>query len=85
MSENEERKKEEKKKEIKIGDSITLTDTVTVIKIRGEASKELDTVPQSVRQDVLNEAVELSKGTIHPYDVTLEEVKEAKKKKGVLS
>lgn len=85
MSKNEEQKKEERKKEIKIGDSITLTDTVTVIKIRGEATKELDKVPQNVRQEVLNEAVELSKGTIHPYDVTLEEVREAKKRKGVLS
>jgi hypothetical protein len=80
-----EEKKEEEVKEKKVGDTITVTETVTVIVIRGEAMKELDTVPQSIRQDVLNEAVELSKGTIHPYDVTLEEVKEAKKKKGVQS
>jgi len=85
MSKNEEQKKEERKKAIKVGDSITLTDTVAVIKIRGEATKELDKLPQNVRQEVLNEAVELSKGTIHPYDVTLEEVREAKKRKGVLS
>lgn len=80
-----EEKKKEGKKEIKIGATITLTSNFTVIKIRGEAVKELDKLPQNVRQEVVNEAVELSKGTIHPYDVTLEEVTEAKKKKGVQS
>lgn len=79
----EDKKKE--KKEIKIGDSIGFSESITVIKIRGEAVKELDKLPQNIRQEVANEAVELSKGTIHPYDVTLEEVTEAKKKKGVQS
>lgn len=82
---SEEDKKKEEKKEVKIGETITLTDTVTVIKIRGEAVKELGELPQNVRQEVANEAVELSKGTVHPYDVTLQEVIEAKKRKGVQS
>jgi len=85
MSKNERQKKEGKRKEIKFGDSITVTDTFTVIKIRSEAVKELDKLSQNVRQEVLNEAVELSKSTIHPYDITLDEVIEAKKRKGVLS
>jgi ASC-1-like (ASCH) protein len=77
--------KKEKEKEIKVGDSITFSEKVTVIKIRGEAVKELGQLPQNLRQEVANEAVELSKGTIHPYDVTLQEVIEAKKRKGVQS
>lgn len=78
-------KNEEKKKikEIKIGDKVTVSETVTVIKIRGEAVKELDKLPQDIKQEVLDEALELSKNTTHPFEVTLEEVKEAKKKKGV--
>lgn len=83
MSKNEEQKKEEKKKEIRVGDSIALTETVTVIKIRGEAVKELDKLPKDIREEILNEAVEATKGTIHPYDVTLEDVIKAKKRKGV--
>jgi len=82
---SEEEKDKGKVKEIKVGEKITVTETVTVIKIRGEATKELEQLPQNFRQEVLDEAVELSKNTIHPYDVTLEEVKEAKKKKGVQS
>jgi hypothetical protein len=82
---SEEKKKEGKVKEIRVGETITVTDTVTVIVIRGEANKELDKLPQNVRQEVLNEAVELSKSTTHPYEVTLEEVTEAKKRKGVSS
>ncbi len=78
-----EENKKEGKKEIKFGDTISMKETVTVIKIRGEAVKELDKLPLDIRQEVTNEAVELSKGTIHPYDVTLEEVIGAKKKKGV--
>jgi hypothetical protein len=83
LSKNEEQKKEEKKKEIRVGDSIALTETVTVIKIRGEAVKELDKLPKDIREEILNEAVEATKGTIHPYDVTLEDVIKAKKRKGV--
>lgn len=74
----------EEKKEIKIGDSVRGFDSVTVIKISGEANKELDKIPQNIRREVLSEAVEVSKGTIHPYDVTLQEVLEAKKRKGCL-
>ena len=83
MANANEKKKEEKKKEIKIGDSITLTETVTVIKIKEDAVKELNKLPEDIRQEILNEAVEVSKDTIHPYVVTLEDVIKAKKKKGV--
>ncbi len=76
-------KKKGKIKEVKIGEKVTVTDTVTVIKIRGDAVKELDKLPQNIRQEVLDEAVELSKSTTHPYEVTLEEIREAKKRKGV--
>jgi len=77
------KKKEGEIKEIRIGEKVTVTDTVTVIKIRGDAVKELDRLPQNIRQEVLDEAVELSKSTSHPYDVTLEEIREAKRRKGV--
>jgi hypothetical protein len=82
---SDENKKEGKIKEIRVGESITFSDKVTVIKIRGEAMKELDKLPQSVRQEVLNEAIELSKNTTHPYDVTKEDGIEARKKRGAQS
>jgi hypothetical protein len=81
MSEKEKHETEEHKKEIKIGDTIQLFATVKVIKIRKEAAEELDKLPQNIRNEVLDEAVKITMNTIHPYDVTLEDVLEAKKKK----
>ena len=82
MPENEKQRKE-KKKEILIGDSISLSSSVTIIRIRREAKEELDRLANELRQGILNAAVEVSKSTIHPYDVTLEDVKEAKRKEGI--
>jgi hypothetical protein len=81
MSEKEKHETEEHKKEINIGDTIQLFATVKVIKIRKEAAEELDKLPQNIRNEVLDEAVKITMNTIHPYDVTLEDVLEAKKKK----
>jgi len=74
---------DDKKKEVKLGETITLTETVRVIRIRNEAMKELEKLPADIRNEVLDEAVKLTMNTIHPYDVTLSEVVEAKKRKGV--
>lgn len=82
MSEDEtEKKKTGKKKEISIGDSISLSDSVTVIRIRGEANKELESLPKEDRQKVLEKAIELSKIRGHPFDVQLKDVTDAKKMK----
>jgi len=85
MSEGDNQKKPQRRKvikEITIGASIGLSDSVTVIKIRGEANKELDSLPKGEREKVLEDAIELSKKHGHPFDVQLEDVVEAKKMKG---
>lgn len=80
MSKKEEQEMEEHKKEIKIGATIQLFDAVKVIRIRKEAVEELNKLPKNVRNEVLDEAVKITMNTIHPYDVTLEDILEAKKK-----
>lgn len=68
-------------KEIRIGDVIKIFDTLRVIRIRKEAVEELNKLPKNIRNEVLDEAVKITLNTTHPYDVTLEDVLEAKKKK----
>jgi len=80
---NEKKKETGKVYSVKVGESIGFTSNAIVIKIQGEANKELYRLPENIRRDILDEAVELSKGTIHPYDVSIQEVLEAKKKKGI--
>lgn len=75
MSEDE-GKKEQK---IKVGEKISIIEKVTVIKIRKEATEELNKLPVNLRNKVLEKAVKLTMKTDHPYDVTLDEVTKAKK------
>jgi hypothetical protein len=65
---------------ITIGETLQIFDMVTVIRIRKEAAEELDKLPKDVRNRVLDEAVKITLNMDHPYDVTLEDVLEAKKK-----
>lgn len=91
MTQEEKKKSEDKSStppsftigaELQLGKSISLTSNATIIKIEKDANEELYKLPQNMRREILSEAVEASKGTIHPYDVTLQEVLEAKKRKG---
>jgi hypothetical protein len=68
------------KMKITVGETIRIFDIVTVIRIRKEAAEELDKLPKDVRNRVLDEAMKITLNTDHPYDVTLEDVLEAKKK-----
>jgi hypothetical protein len=80
---SEDKTDNKKKKEVKAEGSIGFTVDAIIIKVDGEANKELYRLPKDIRQSILDEAVEISKGTIHPFEVTLQEVTDAKKKKGV--
>jgi hypothetical protein len=83
MAVNIEKGNDEPKKGMSIGGSISFSASAVVIRIRKEAREELERIPDTMRRDVLNEAVDISKVTTHPFDITSDEIKEAKKRKGV--
>lgn len=83
MTGDKEQKEEVNKKKIKVGDKVQLFSTLTVIRIRKKAVEELNKLPENFRNEILDEAVKLTMNTIHPYDVTLEDVLKAKKRKGI--
>jgi hypothetical protein len=65
---------------VKLGDKISIFEPVTVIRIRKDALKRLNMFPRELRNMILDEAVKITLGTDHPYDVTFEDVIRAETK-----
>ena len=80
---NENKEESDKGKKVTLGSSISLTSSVTIIVTRGDARKELDKLPGPIRQQVLDEAIKISKSEGNAYDITLERVLEAKRRLNV--
>jgi len=75
--------KEGKEKKITVGATLTLSSSVTILLVRGDARKELDKYSGETRQQILDEAIEISKKRGHSFDVRAEDVLEAIKTRGV--